>query len=101
LGSSAAFSLCIASALLYTHSHISTPHIPVHHGDKDESKIHGGRRAIQLEDATLINAWAYVGEKILHGQPSGIDNTVATHGGAVAYTKGMDGSESNFETLQG
>jgi mevalonate kinase len=54
LGSSASFSVCGAAALL---------------------KFHG-------LDATddAINRWAFLAEKIIHGNPSGIDNTVATFG---------------------
>ncbi|ORZ36962.1 ribosomal protein S5 domain 2-type protein, partial [Catenaria anguillulae PL171] len=35
----------------------------------------------------LINAWALIAEKVIHGNPSGVDNTVVTYGGALAYTK--------------
>ncbi len=34
-----------------------------------------------------INKHAYEGEKAFHGNPSGIDNTVATHGGVVEFRK--------------
>lgn len=27
-----------------------------------------------------INAWAFEGERVLHGNPSGVDNTVSVHG---------------------
>ncbi|KAG0671544.1 Mevalonate kinase [Maudiozyma exigua] len=36
---------------------------------------------------TLINEWAYVGEMVMHGKPSGIDNTIATYGGALQFIK--------------
>lgn len=37
-----------------------------------------------------INKYAYEGEKAFHGNPSGVDNTVATYGGAIKFTKGKD-----------
>jgi len=36
-----------------------------------------------------INEIANQGEKVFHGNPSGIDNTVATFGGAIKYKKGV------------
>lgn len=33
-----------------------------------------------------INSIAYEGEKVTHGTPSGIDNTIATYGGILAYS---------------
>ena len=40
-----------------------------------------------LDDATVC-ALAFECEKIAHGTPSGIDNTVATYGNAVVYQRG-------------
>lgn len=34
-----------------------------------------------------INTFAYEGEKIVHGKPSGIDNTTSTYGGIILYRR--------------
>jgi hypothetical protein len=40
-------------------------------------------------------------EKILHGNPSGIDNSVAVYGGALCYTRSGFGKKSEMEGIQG
>jgi mevalonate kinase len=35
-----------------------------------------------------VNRIAYEAEKIVHGRPSGIDNTIATYGGTIYYRRG-------------
>ncbi|KAG0265841.1 hypothetical protein BG011_003992 [Mortierella polycephala] len=70
LGSSASYSVCVATALLKLNGHLSTPGLDV---------------AAQRD---LVNQWAFQAEKVIHGNPSGIDNTVSTLGGAVMFKKG-------------
>lgn len=48
---------------------------------------------VPTEHADLVNAWAFVAEKINHGAPSGVDNTIATMGSALAFKRGA-GSNS-------
>ncbi|KAF8977989.1 hypothetical protein BGZ46_006963 [Entomortierella lignicola] len=71
LGSSASYSVCLATALLKLNGHLS------------ESL---GLSASEQRD--LVNQWAFQAEKVIHGNPSGIDNTVSTLGGAVMFKKG-------------
>ena len=75
LGSSAAFGVACAAALLrmsIVHaSHLPPP--PVGRPTND-----------QLE---IINTYSFYSEMLLHGTPSGIDNAVSTFGGAIDYTK--------------
>ena len=74
LGSSASISVCISSALLLQIRALAGPHPdqPI-----DESST-------QIE---RINRWAFVGEMCIHGNPSGVDNTVASGGKAVIFKR--------------
>jgi len=45
-----------------------------------------------------VSSIAYEAEKIVHGKPSGIDNTISTYGGAIVYRKseGFISLDCNF-----
>ncbi|CAG5922963.1 unnamed protein product [Menidia menidia] len=77
LGSSAAYSVCLAAALLCASGSISTPLKEFDHT----------ARWCQ-EDLELINSWAFQGEMIIHGNPSGVDNAVGTWGGMLRFFAG-------------
>ena len=87
LGSSAAYCVSLSAALL-----VSTGVIPC---PSAQSSIHGPRavdfqmptstetaESVQLvaSDLELICRWGLEGEKLLHGRPSGIDNSISTYG---------------------
>ncbi len=74
LGSSASVSVCLATALLLQCRALSGPHPDQQSKEAEE----------QLE---RINRWAFVGELVIHGNPSGVDNTVATNGHAVLFQR--------------
>ncbi|MFN7990898.1 MAG: mevalonate kinase [Candidatus Micrarchaeia archaeon] len=46
-----------------------------------------------------VNSHAYAGEMAFHGNPSGVDNTMATHGGVVEFRRGKTMAESRFEFI--
>ena len=99
LGSSAALSVCIATAFLYLNGHLVLPQTPIKSSD---DAIHHGRRAIPNEHAKSINAWAYLGEKINHGSPSGVDNACASFGDAIAFQRSAtSGVSATMESLHG
>lgn len=77
LGSSAAFSVCLAAALLCASGAIPAPLRECEHT----------ARWCQ-EDLELINSWAFQGEMIIHGNPSGVDNAVGTWGGMLRFLSG-------------
>ncbi|KAF8926351.1 hypothetical protein BGZ58_011268 [Dissophora ornata] len=70
LGSSASYSVCLATALLKLNGHLT------------------GLSQDVVAQRDLVNQWAFQAEKVIHGNPSGIDNTVSTLGGAVMFKKG-------------
>ncbi|CAG8442477.1 13111_t:CDS:10 [Cetraspora pellucida] len=75
LGSSASYSVCLATGLLLAFGHILSPYESNEQGIKKSSE--------------LINLWAYQAEKVIHGTPSGVDNSVATYGGAIMFVNGV------------
>jgi mevalonate kinase len=74
LGSSGSVSVCIAAALLLQIRTLSGPHPDQ---PSEEARL-------QVE---RINRWAFVGEMCIHGNPSGVDNTVSTHGKGVVFQR--------------
>ncbi|KAM6247188.1 mevalonate kinase [Porphyrio hochstetteri] len=77
LGSSAAYTVCVAAALLTAYGAISCP---LKEGDSTARWTE--------EELALINHCAFQGERVIHGNPSGVDNAVGTWGGALRYQSG-------------
>ncbi|XP_057183676.1 mevalonate kinase isoform X1 [Triplophysa rosa] len=77
LGSSAAYNVCLAAALLSARGIIPSPLTP----QQDSARW-------SKEEMELINRWAFMGEKIIHGNPSGVDNAVGTWGCFLRYHDG-------------
>jgi mevalonate kinase len=68
LGSSASFAVCMSAALLLFQEKISLP--------------------FSQSDLELVNEYAFEAEKVIHGNPSGVDNAIVTFGGAKLFEKG-------------
>ncbi|KAI5968774.1 ERG12 [Candida margitis] len=77
LGSSASTAVCLSTALSKLGGWIRDPHI--HEKDTTPKQ--------DIPDLEFIDRWSLIGEKCFHGNPSGIDNAVATHGGAVMFQR--------------
>ncbi|XP_031281450.1 mevalonate kinase [Pistacia vera] len=76
LGSSAAFCVSLTATLLAYSDSVSL--------DKNQQ----GWLAYGDSDLDLLNKWAFEGEKIIHGKPSGLDNTVSTYGNIIKFRSG-------------
>ncbi|KAJ5096099.1 hypothetical protein NUU61_005455 [Penicillium alfredii] len=74
LGSSASVCVCLSAALLLQIRTLAGPH-PDQPSEEAETQIE------------RINRWAFVGELCIHGNPSGVDNTVSAGGKAVIYRR--------------
>lgn len=74
LGSSASIAVCLSAALLLQIRALSGPH-----QDQPPQECE-----LQIE---RINRWAFVGEMCIHGNPSGVDNTVSSGGKAVLFQR--------------
>lgn len=84
LGSSASVCVCLSAALLLQIRTLAGPH-PDQPPEEAETQIE------------RINRWAFVGELCIHGNPSGVDNTVAAGGKAVLFRR-SDKKENNTVT---
>ncbi|XP_045126422.1 mevalonate kinase-like [Portunus trituberculatus] len=76
LGSSAAYAVCLSAALLRLAERGSAP------DSVPSAEVSGG---LSLKE---VSGWAFRSEQIVHGTPSGIDNSICTYGGAVSFKAG-------------
>jgi mevalonate kinase len=105
-GSSAAFSVCLSAALIhYIRCNVSfngtaSKNISKE-GYKDAEINVTDLTAFSVEEKELISRWALMGEKIMHGNPSGVDNVVCTFGSVVKFRKGEAGQGPVLEHVRG
>lgn len=92
LGSSAALSVATAAALIRYRlkkegmaSAAEGDHVVIKDTDTSSSSSSVKRPSRSLLD--LINGWAFAAETLLHGHPSGLDNTVSCYGAAVQFRR--------------
>eukprot|EP00912_Choanoflagellata_sp_UC4_P001114 UC4_evm2s690 len=78
LGSSGSYAVSLAAAFLSAAGLLSAP------------KEMGGKSYKIWDNISLdlINEWAFESEKLVHGRPSGIDNSISTRGAAGRFQSG-------------
>ena len=104
LGSSAAYSVCLAAALLASSGQIRDSQRQSCSASSDSSSSScrqlqvpsllrerlaedggvtvavGDMASWTQEELQLVNRWGYEAEKLIHGTPSGIDNSISVYG---------------------
>lgn len=83
LGSSAAFSVSLVTALLIATGLVNKEKLSVKEDEIVKGKVITDERVLEM-----INRWAFLIETLIHGTPSGIDNSVSTFGGVLSLTSG-------------
>jgi mevalonate kinase len=83
LGSSAAFAAALAAGAHRMRQLVSGDDAAAAEAEADTNN----GSSIAHDSLASINAWAYEAERVTHGNPSGVDNTVVVYGGAVVYQK--------------
>ncbi|CAG0892072.1 unnamed protein product [Darwinula stevensoni] len=68
LGNSAAYAVTLAAGFLFLTGVIN--------------------KELDAASRKLVCDWAYMAEKIMHGSPSGVDNTICSYGGVIKYIQG-------------
>jgi mevalonate kinase len=91
LGSSASFNVAIVAAFHGLRAAVLSAGGASGGGAISSAAVAPAPHAVALsaEDREAMNAWAFEGERIIHGNPSGVDNTVSVHGGAILYRRGQ------------
>jgi len=74
LGSSGSIAVCLSAALQLQNGTLAMPF----------KGMLAHETQLQLQ---RVNNWAFVGEMCIHGNPSGVDNTVSTGGKAVLFRR--------------
>lgn len=80
LGSSASFAICL-SAAFYTFCQIEQ--------NLNFPKEFNTNSEVMKNSQEIISKWAFCSERIMHGNPSGLDNTICTFGNIVKFYKGV------------
>lgn len=88
LGSSASYCVCLSTALLAVTGKISQPSMMRSILGDERELCQNEMASLSVKDLELICKWSLEAEKLVHGKPSGIDNSVCTYGAVLTFQDG-------------
>ncbi|PFX27413.1 mevalonate kinase-like [Stylophora pistillata] len=88
LGSSASYCVCLSTALLAVAGKVSQPSMMRSIPGDERELCRDEMASLSREDLELIHMWSLEAEKLVHGKPSGIDNSVCTYGAVLTFKDG-------------
>lgn len=89
LGSSASFAICLAAAFYSFCQLDKNSNFPNEYSTNIE---------VMKSSQDIISKWAFCSERIIHGNPSGLDNTICTYGNIVKFYKGVTPTTIQLKT---
>lgn len=98
LGSSASFSVAAAASCLRLQALLYGVQSTQNALIVESTSISSGSVTPDADVLGVINGWAFASEILLHGSPSGLDNTTSCYGGLVRFSR--KGGEQ-FENITG
>ena len=117
LGSSASFSVVLATLLCLSNGHIDTSDAcstlkmsnqsnaqMINNQSNAQMNINQIKHEpilLDIDRKNMINNLAFLAEKIIHGEPSGVDNTLCTFGGAKMFQKNPTTKKVTLIDLEG
>lgn len=103
-GSSAAFAVAVSGAVLHLRKYFEmSKEICCPLGTADDSVLLTSfpqNSGFSVNEAKIINNWAFCIEKLMHGRPSGIDNTTCTFGSVVVASQPSNTGKLVFQCLE-
>lgn len=98
LGSSASFSVAAVAACLRIQALLYPDLSEKNQSLVASSSARGAEVTPDTDVLGVVNGWAFASEILLHGSPSGLDNTTSCYGGLVKFSR--KGGEK-FENITG
>ncbi|CAH0383673.1 unnamed protein product [Bemisia tabaci] len=99
-GSSASFCVTLAAAFIQLLKQRTPPGYRVSKHEYRNFTFDGSLESFSEKEKIIISCWALHGEKINHGKPSGLDNSVCTHGAILQMNvRGFLKHEGGFQCM--